>query len=41
VSQILCDAEDANDWQIEGYVDIDRSRAEGRPVIRVERIGAE
>jgi superfamily II RNA helicase len=41
VSQILCDAEDANDWQIEGYVDIDRSRAEGRPVIRVERIGTE
>jgi superfamily II RNA helicase len=39
VAQVLYDSEDANDWVIEGAVDIERSRAEGRPVIRVERIG--
>jgi hypothetical protein len=39
VVQVLCDAEDANDWQIQGRVDLDRSRVEGRPVIVVERIG--
>jgi superfamily II RNA helicase len=40
ISQIICDAEDANDWQIQGRVDLDRSRAEGRPAIVVDRIGA-
>jgi superfamily II RNA helicase len=39
VSQVLCDPEDANDWVIEAEVDLERSRAEGRPVIWVLRIG--
>ena len=39
VTQVLCDADDANDWIIEGEVDLERSRAEGRPVIWVEKIG--
>jgi hypothetical protein len=39
VVQVICDAEDANDWHIQGFVDLDRSRAEGRPLIIVERIG--
>jgi hypothetical protein len=37
--QVLCDAEDDNDWAIQGYVDLVRSRAEGRPVFVLERIG--
>jgi hypothetical protein len=39
VQQVLCDPEDANDWVIEGTVDLERSRADGRPVVSVERIG--
>jgi hypothetical protein len=39
IAQVLCDAEEANDWVIEGAVDLERSRAEGRPVLRVERVG--
>jgi hypothetical protein len=37
---VLCDTEDANDWVIDAKVDVERSRAEGRPVISVDRIGA-
>jgi hypothetical protein len=39
VSQTLLDGEDANDWVIEAVVDLERSRAVGRPVFWVERIG--
>ena len=39
VVQVLCDAADANDWALAGFVDIGRSRAEGRPVLQLTRIG--
>jgi superfamily II RNA helicase len=39
VAQVLCDSEDANDWVIEGGVDLERSRTDGRPVLWIERIG--
>jgi superfamily II RNA helicase len=39
VWQVLCDTEETNDWVIEAKVDIERSRAEGRPIISVDRIG--
>jgi superfamily II RNA helicase len=39
VTQVLCDTEDANDWVIDAKVDIEGSRAEGRPILSVDRIG--
>jgi superfamily II RNA helicase len=39
VKQILCDAEDDNDWVIECSIDLARSREESKPVLRLVRIG--
>ncbi len=39
-AQVLLDPEDDNDWVIVGWVDVAASREAGRPVIRVDRIGA-
>lgn len=39
VVQVICDAEDANDWQIQAHVDLDRSKREGRPTILLDSIG--
>ena len=39
VAQVLCDVDDANDWVVEGVVDLERSREEGRPVVWLKRIG--
>ncbi len=39
-AQVLLDPEDENDWVIVGHVDIPASRDAGRPVLKVERIGA-
>ncbi len=40
VKQILCDAEDDNDWVIECSIDLARSREESKPVLRLLRIGS-
>jgi superfamily II RNA helicase len=39
VEQVLCDAEDANDWVIVTTVDLAQTRELAQPAIRVERIG--
>jgi superfamily II RNA helicase len=39
-AQVLLDPEDDNDWVMVGWVDISASRAAGRPVIVVDRIGS-
>jgi superfamily II RNA helicase len=39
VVQVICDVDDANDWMIEAYVDLARSRTEGKPVVELRRIG--
>ncbi|MBI3204967.1 MAG: DUF3516 domain-containing protein [Myxococcales bacterium] len=39
-AQVLLDPEDESDWVIVGWVDVAASREAGRPVIRVDRIGA-
>jgi superfamily II RNA helicase len=38
--QVLVDSDDANDWMIAGSVDLEASRTEGRPIIKVKRIGS-
>jgi len=39
-TQILLDAEEANDWAIHGTVDLEGSRLAGRPVLLVKRLGS-
>jgi superfamily II RNA helicase len=39
VRQVLLDNEDDNDWFFEMTIDLDRSRAEARPVFVLDRIG--
>jgi superfamily II RNA helicase len=39
VVQVVCDAEDANDWAIKGHVDLARSRTDGRAVLVLDAIG--
>ena len=38
-SQVLVDGDDACDWVIQGSIDIEASRMEARPVVRVKGIG--
>jgi hypothetical protein len=40
VLQVLVDTEAANDWVAEVEVDLERSRAEARPVLRLLRLGS-
>jgi hypothetical protein len=39
VNQTLLDPEELNDWTLTFAVDLDRSDAEGRPVLILEAIG--
>jgi hypothetical protein len=39
VEQVLCDAEDANDWVVVVTLDLARTRELARPAIAIERIG--
>jgi len=38
--QVICDAEELNDWALFGTIDLPTSRTSGHPVIKLERIGA-
>lgn len=38
--QVICDAEELNDWALFGTIDLEASRAAGHPVLSLERIGA-
>jgi len=40
IHQILVDLEGHNDWEVVFYLDFDRSRDEGRPVLIFDRIGS-
>jgi hypothetical protein len=40
VTQIVCDSDDVNDWAVACTIDLDRSRADGHPVVVVRSIGA-
>jgi hypothetical protein len=39
IEQVICDAEDANDWVIVATVDLARTRELAKPAIAIERIG--
>jgi hypothetical protein len=39
VTQILCDPEDDNDWMLQCAIDLDSSRAAGRPILTLQRVG--
>jgi hypothetical protein len=39
VRQTLLDPADHGDWHVEATIDLDRSRAAGRPILALERIG--
>jgi hypothetical protein len=40
VEQVICDPDDANDWRIASTVDLAASAKAGRPVMRLEIVGA-
>lgn len=39
-TQILLDPEEANDWFVRGAVDLEASRTEGRPIVRLKEIAS-
>ncbi len=40
VQQVMCDPDELNDWILAGDVDLDRSKTEGRVVLKISKIGA-